>query len=105
VTLALQLHHEVATATRADAALARIRDGERFDVIVCDLMMPEMTGMELHAGIVAIAPDQADRMIFMTGGTFTEDAHEFLDRVDNLKLEKPFRLDELVALAALRMAR
>jgi signal transduction histidine kinase len=104
VALSLAASHEVVTTLSAAAARARIATGERFDVIVCDLMMPEMTGMELYAAIGAIAPDQADRMIFMTGGTFTEEAQDFLEQVDNLRLEKPFRLDELVELANRRIA-
>ena len=55
-------------------ALARITAGERFDVILCDLMMPHMTGMDLHAALAGAVPEQAERMIFMTGGAFTPSA-------------------------------
>ena len=52
-------------------ALDRLRAGERYDVILCDLMMPEMTGMDLYAELEQLAPDQAARMVFVTGGAFT----------------------------------
>jgi PAS domain S-box-containing protein len=82
--------HDVATVTRASDALARLRSGERYDVIFCDLMMPHMTGMELHSELVAELPEQAARMIFLTGGAFTVAARRFLDQVPNLRIEKPF---------------
>jgi len=94
---ALSEHHDVATCTRAALALERISAGERFDAIVCDVMMPEMTGMDLHAAIAERCPDQARRMIFMTGGAFTEGARQFLDTVSNPKIDKPLQLDRLVA--------
>ena len=82
--------HHVTCLQSAREAIARIRSGERFDVIVSDLMMPEMTGMDLHAELLQIAPDQATAIIFLTGGAFTEQARAFLDRVPNQRLEKPF---------------
>lgn len=80
--------HDVETVTRASEALERIRAGESFDVILCDLMMPQMTGMDLHAALAHT--DLADRMIFLTGGAFTPAARHFLDRVPNQRVEKPF---------------
>jgi CheY-like chemotaxis protein len=82
--------HEVTVLTSAAEARARIARGDRFDVILCDLMMPEMSGMDLHAELVALAPDQADRMVLLTGGAFTGAADQFLDRVPNARMEKPF---------------
>jgi CheY-like chemotaxis protein len=86
------------TATRAIDALQRIQSGERFDVILCDLMMPQVTGMELHAELAARDPAQAAKMVFVTGGAFTSDARGFLDKVPNRRLEKPFDLGTLRAL-------
>ena len=57
------------TPTWAEA-LALVLEGKRFDLILCDLMMPVMTGMDLHAELLIVAPDQAARMVFMTGGVF-----------------------------------
>jgi len=82
--------HDVEITTDPRVALARIRDGERFDVILCDLMMPRMTGMDLHAELVSRGRHEADRVVFLTGGAFTNRAREFLDRTPNRWLEKPF---------------
>jgi signal transduction histidine kinase len=95
--------HDVAGATQAQVALDRVKNGERFDMILCDLMMPEMTGMELHAELVKIAPDQADAMVFITGGAFTPRARAFLDRVKNERFEKPFNATQLRALVRERL--
>jgi two-component system cell cycle sensor histidine kinase/response regulator CckA len=88
--------HDVEATTSARDALERFVGGKRYDAILCDLMMPEMTGMELHARLVRQAPDQAARMVFVTGGAFTVEAQEFLARVSNARLEKPFALEELL---------
>ena len=73
---------------------------ESFDVVLCDLMMPGMTGMELHALLARRAPEVADRMVFMTGGAFTAAARAFLESVSNRCLEKPFATAELRAAIA-----
>jgi CheY-like chemotaxis protein len=83
--------HEVTAITVAKDALARITDGERFDVILSDLMMPEMTGVDLHAALLEAAPGQAQAMIFMTGGAFSEETTAFLRRQPNPSIAKPFR--------------
>lgn len=62
--------------------------------------MPEMTGMELHAHLRALAPELAARTVFLTGGGFTPTAAEFLARVPNPCLEKPFGRAELDAAVA-----
>jgi PAS domain S-box-containing protein len=82
--------HEVTLLADAREAFARICAGVRFDVILSDLMMPQMTGMELHQRLLATAPEQAARMVFITGGGFTESARTFLNRVANPRVEKPF---------------
>jgi PAS domain S-box-containing protein len=86
----LALEHDVTVFDDAKHALETIRSGERFDVVLCDLMMPQMTGMDLHATLQESDPEQAARFIFVTGGAFTARAREFLDVVRNHRVEKPF---------------
>jgi PAS domain S-box-containing protein len=76
-------------------ALERIRGGDRYDVILCDLMMPEMTGMDLYAELARLIPEQAERLVFVTGGAFTPRAREFLERVPNARVEKPIDFQNL----------
>jgi CheY-like chemotaxis protein len=89
--------HDVTTTTSAREALDWIIQGRRFDVILCDLMMPYVTGMDFYAELTRLAPEQATRVIFLTGGAFTPRADEFLDEVQNLRIDKPFDIDVLSA--------
>jgi PAS domain S-box-containing protein len=82
--------HHVEQFKSARALADRVAAGERFDAILCDLMMPDMTGMDLHRVLRRTAPPQAEAMIFMTGGTFTPEADAFLRGVTNPCVEKPF---------------
>lgn len=99
----LSLDHEVAGSTSARQAIDWIREGQRFDVILCDLMMPQFTGMDFHAGLLRIAPEQAERVIFLTGGAYTAHTQAFLAEVDNVRLDKPFDPAGLRALVSARM--
>jgi len=86
--------HELVIVETAVEGLAMIEAGERFDVILCDLMMPEMDGPEFFRRLEAKTPDQAARVIFMTGGAFTRNATEFIETKRRL-IEKPFEPVEL----------
>jgi PAS domain S-box-containing protein len=97
LSLLLDPYHDVTSEHRADAALRRIAGGERYDVILCDLMMPQMTGMDLHDTLRTLAPDQADAMLFLTGGAFTQRARDFLARLPEPPIEKPVDPGALLA--------
>ena len=76
-------------------------DRERpFDVILCDLMMPEMTGIDFFQELVCRDPEAAKKVVFLTGGAFTDSARRFLERVPNPRLGKPFGSHELETLVA-----
>lgn len=91
----LSLDHDVTAVYSAQAALDLMRSGRRYDVVLCDLMMPQITGMQLSAEVTMLDPEQAERMVFLTGGAFTTSARDFLDATTNRHLEKPFDLKEL----------
>ncbi|MDC0710443.1 two-component regulator propeller domain-containing protein [Stigmatella sp. ncwal1] len=91
----LEPEHEVVPFTCARDALERLRTGEHYHLILCDLMMPEMTGMELYETLAREAPAMAERMVFITGGAFTEAARTFLDTHRLPCLDKPFDPDAL----------
>ncbi|MBL9015187.1 MAG: response regulator [Myxococcales bacterium] len=91
----LSHHHDVVAVTSGGAALELFEKGGRYDVILCDLMMPQMTGMELYAEVQHRFPELADKIIFLTGGAFTASARDFLSTIANRHLEKPFDLQAL----------
>jgi signal transduction histidine kinase len=81
-------------------ALALFDAGRRFDLILCDVMMPDLTGMDLFERLRVSDRDAADAMVFMTVGTFTDRAQAFRASVSNLFLDKPIALTTLRALVA-----
>jgi len=95
VRRALEQEHQVMVATSGRDALDLIRGGARFDHILCDVMMPEMTGIDFHAELARVAPHQAAAVTFMTGGPFTDHASQFMERYRGVWLEKPIDLEKL----------
>jgi len=90
--------HELVTALGGPDALALLQKDARFDVVLCDLQMPEMSGMELHALVRKRYPALADRFVFVTGGAFSGDARRFLEESVSSVIQKPFRVEDLLAL-------
>jgi PAS domain S-box-containing protein len=98
----LQGAHDVTVLASPVEALARIEAGERWDAVLCDLMMPELSGMDVAERLARAAPDLAPRVVYLTGGAFTERARLFLAE-GRPWLEKPVdaavlrrRVEELV---------
>jgi PAS domain S-box-containing protein len=89
--------HRVTVCTRGAQALERLRT-ESFDLILCDVMMPEMTGMQLYEELHRRHPELLPRVVFMTGGAFTQTARQFLAGIPNTQLEKPIAMQTLRAL-------
>jgi PAS domain S-box-containing protein len=90
---------DVTIATDAREGLALLGSAT-FDVVLCDLMMPDMTGMDLYAEVAQKHPGAEKKFVFMTGGAFTPRATEFLARIENRRLEKPFETAVLKATVA-----
>jgi len=95
----LRDHDTVYVSSAADA-LALLEDDRAFDLILCDLMMPEGMGHALHADVVARWPELDARMVFMTGGASTEAAAAFAARERARVLDKPFSRDRLLEILA-----
>lgn len=93
----------VVTVTDAGEALERLQRGERYDVVLCDLMMPVMDGIELHRRLNIALPEEARRVVFITGGAITARVEAFFRRVPNLLLEKPVDVDGVRALIERRV--
>jgi CheY-like chemotaxis protein len=82
--------HSVTLAGGGRQALDILAAGIRFDLIFCDLMMPDLTGMDVFDRLRSSNSPLTRRMVFMTGGTFTERGQRFRASVPNPFLEKPF---------------
>jgi len=92
--------HEVTLAHSGREAIARLAADTSFDAIVCDLQMNDGTGVDVYEYLTECAPDLAQRVIFMTGGAFTQRSREFLGRCPQPVLEKPFEAARLATLVS-----
>jgi PAS domain S-box-containing protein len=92
--------HDVTVAYTGREAIARLAGDASFDVVVCDLQMNDGTGVDVYEYICERAPDLARRVIFTTGGAFTQGAREFLVRCPQPVLEKPFDPARFTALVS-----
>lgn len=91
---------EVATANGGSELIAQLEQGVGVDVIVCDLMMPELDGRDVYDYLRRRAPHLTSRILFCSGGVFTERMASFVAEHDPVILEKPVtrgRLFEAVA--------
>jgi signal transduction histidine kinase len=95
VSRMLSPDHDVVPFTSVREGLEAMQAGRSFDIILCDLMMPEMTGMDLHTELERTAPGMAGRIVFMTGGAFAPRSRAYLAGVSNALIEKPFDATEL----------
>jgi len=89
--------HDVATETDSRRVMERIFAAEPYDVVLCDLMMPDVTGMDLYEELGRRAPELLPRLVFLTGGAFTRKAQDFLENIPNPKLDKPVSQEKLRA--------
>ena len=97
--------HELTLVESADQALSLIESGERYDAILCDLMLRRQSGMDLHATLLSRHAEQARRMIFLSGGAFTVETAEFLKLMPHRHLPKPFTAEELLDALQLLLSR
>jgi CheY-like chemotaxis protein len=101
--LVLSGEFAVTITTDPNEALGWISAGEAYDVILCDVMMPHMNGIELRERVVAVAPEQAARIVFVTGGILLPTVRNLLESVPNAWIEKPIDLDGLRELVRRRV--
>jgi PAS domain S-box-containing protein len=97
LTRMLAPHARVIGETVPERALERILADPTLDAIVCDVTMAGMTGIDLHERVAREAPERAARIVFISGGTYTTRAHDYLERIPNARIDKPFDVHELLA--------
>jgi nitrogen-specific signal transduction histidine kinase/CheY-like chemotaxis protein len=95
IAYALSDEHEVVSCGSAAEALRVLRMRSDFDIVLCDLVMPEQDGPALFQQVCAELPELAPRFVFMTGGASLPHAERFLSEVPNARMEKPFELGAL----------
>jgi len=81
-----------------EEAMAHLEDGQ-YDIIISDLKMPRMDGIQLFGALREQHPEMAERLMFVTGDVIGTDAERFLADSGCRWLAKPFRLSELLRIA------
>ncbi|MEM9068688.1 MAG: ATP-binding protein, partial [Myxococcota bacterium] len=89
--------HRVDTTSDPEEGLVRL-ETETYDIVLCDIMMPNITGIEVYQRSAERDAELATRFLFMTGGAFSPESQAFLQSKERPLLFKPFRSEELVAL-------
>ncbi len=89
----LSMKHHVDAAGGGREALSRLLSGERYDVILCDISMPDITGLDVYDEVARQLPEQAARIVFVTGGITSASHRARLDAISALVLEKPVDVD------------
>ncbi|WP_437738848.1 hybrid sensor histidine kinase/response regulator [Sorangium sp. So ce1335] len=92
--------HQVSIAPSADAAMGMLAGGQRFDVVLCDLRMPGMSGDVFYTRLRESDPALAQGFIFMTGVGFGADVERFLASSGRPLLEKPFSAEDALSAIA-----
>ncbi len=95
----LQGEHEVVLMQDSQETLPLLQRGESFELIFCDLMMPNLSGVELFRLVESTHPELCDRFVFVTGGGPDPEVAAFLANVPNERVEKPFSVQNLRGIA------
>jgi PAS domain S-box-containing protein len=95
----LTKEHDVTVFTDPREALAAMRATPAVDLILCDLMMPHLSGQDLYRQAGLIGADLQERFVFITGGATNPEVRAFLEQVSNERLEKPFSAENLLRMA------
>lgn len=96
----LESDHHVDVETESVKGLNRILADAQYDLILCDLMMPRLTGMEIYLKLSEDGRGFEKRIVFMTGGAYTPRMIEFAKTTSNPCISKPFEPRELKNLIA-----
>jgi two-component system NtrC family sensor kinase len=86
--------HDVMTATSVNQGI-QLYSCHEFDIVFCDLMMPELNGLEFYTRLSALGPNHAQRLVLMTGGVFADRLGCSLSEIPSPCILKPFKHGEI----------
>jgi CheY-like chemotaxis protein len=99
IQLGLEDTMDVELEVSGRKGLERLLSAEEFALILCDLSMPEISGIEIYRRIAEERPELTERFVVMTGGAVTAESRDFLDNYQGTLLQKPFTLSQVEGLA------
>jgi DNA-binding NarL/FixJ family response regulator len=101
----LESHNFVVTVANNGVEGLREVMSMDFDVVLCDLLMPQMNGEMFYLAVQRTKPHLCNRFVFITGQSDDPKVEDFIKRVNGLVLFKPVQIDELVRMISLAMKR
>jgi CheY-like chemotaxis protein/anti-sigma regulatory factor (Ser/Thr protein kinase) len=91
--------HDVTVAAGGLEAEALLLPAQgRFDVVLCDVTMPDLSGVALYERVCASRPELRGRFVFMTGGLFGDEVFERVGGAGAPRLDKPFKTADLLTM-------
>ena len=99
IQLGLDDEFSIELASNGKEALDYLFGEQTFDLILCDLSLPDISGAQVYTEVAARAPQYVQRFVVMTGGAFSAELQNFMSGYQGRVLNKPFTLNELEALA------
>ena len=93
--LALDETCDVTLETSGQSAKRRLLEGEQCDVVLCDLGLPDLSGMEVYRAVVRDRPDLVPAFVLITGGAVTPEARAFMEQHTGPLLQKPFTITQV----------
>lgn len=94
----LKNHAQVDSAASVAEALTMLKHNANYDLLICDLIMPQQTGMDMYQHLLDKWPQLIARLVFISGGTFSDEARDFIEKTKSPMLAKPFKKKSLLAL-------
>lgn len=98
IQLGLEDSMDVQLETSGSKGLERLLSDDGFELVLCDLSLPDLSGIEIYASVAAQRPDLTRRFVVMTGGAVSNESRDFLDRYEGPLLNKPFTLSQVESL-------
>lgn len=105
IVLRVLRQYDLVCASNGKEGLVHIEEGPPFDLILCDVEMPEMSGIELFRHLKANRPLDAERLVFLTASVDEDDPRQGIELVLNRRISKPFLPGELRAHVAKLLSR
>lgn len=98
IQLGLEDTMEVELEISGEKGLERLLSEEQFELILCDLSLPDLSGIDIYARIAADKPELKKCFVVMTGGAVSSESRDFLDNYEGPLLNKPFTLSQVEGL-------
>ena len=95
IQLGLEDAMEVELETSGEAGLERLLKDSSINLVLCDLSLPDLSGIDIYRTIFERRPELIKRFVIMTGGAVSSASRDFLDNYSGPLLNKPFTITQV----------